>query len=152
MFYTRFIVMMVLGRSVQWDAQPRDDRGVPWAEAWRGMRLPFLTGVVWLALAVCLRGATLRWSATLLPGLLLAAPFAAWTSHLGIGLAARRWGLFLTEDEVAPSPILRAFTRAMVRDAASATRPVKQAPLSYLQPAPEAENERQRVGVGGVVL
>ena len=31
-FYTRFILMMLLGRTVRWDPQPRDDRGVSWAE------------------------------------------------------------------------------------------------------------------------
>ncbi len=70
-FYTRFIIMMVVGRSVRWDAQPRDDRGVAWTEALDRMRLPALTGVAWLAAAAILGGATLRWSASLLPGLLL---------------------------------------------------------------------------------
>ena len=103
-FYTRFIIMMLLGRAVQWDAQPRDDRGVSWAEALHRMRVPFMIGLVWLVAASALGGATWRWSATLLPGLLLAVPFAVWTSYRTLGVAARRMGLFLTEDEVAPQP------------------------------------------------
>ncbi len=116
LFYTRFIAAMLLGSSVRWDAQPRDDRGLSWSEAWRRMRLPFAAGAVWLAAAAVMGGAALGWSATLIPGLLLATPVAVWTSQRGLGLAAKRLGLFLTEDELAPSPVLRAYERAMGRD------------------------------------
>ena len=123
LFYTRFIIMMVLGRTVQWDAQPRDDRGVSWSEGAQRMRLPAVTGLVWLAIASGIGGAVLHWSETLIPGLLLAAPFAVWTSYAGLGLLAQRWGLFLTEDEVAPSGILRAFNRAMARKGVAPAAP-----------------------------
>ena len=60
------------------------------------------------------RAATpLGWSLTLLAGLALATPFAVWSSRTALGRAARRLGLFLTEDEVAPDPVLRAYQRAM---------------------------------------
>ena len=113
LFYTRFIAAMLLGSSVRWDPQPRDDRGLSWSEAWCRMRLPFVTGLVWLVGAAALGGAALSWSATLIPGLLLATPVAVWTSQRVLGLAAKRLGLFVTEDEVAPSPILRAYQRAL---------------------------------------
>ena len=115
LFYTRFIAAMLLGSSVRWDPQPRDDRGLSWSEAWCRMRLPFMAGLAWLVGATALGGAALGWSATLIPGLLLATPVAVWTSQRVLGLAAKRLGLFLTEDEVAPSPILRAYQRALGR-------------------------------------
>ena len=139
-FYTRFIAMMLLGRTVRWDPQPRDDRGVPWGEAVLRMRLPVVTGLVWLASLSLVGGAALAWSLTLLPGLLLAIPAAVWTSLTAPGRAARRWGLFLTQDEVAPSPILRAFGRAMARDGAKLVdRPLPHPQFGYLQPAGEGE-------------
>ncbi len=139
-FYTRFFIMMLLGRTVRWDAQPRDDRGVTWGEAAKRMRLPAGVGVVWLAGLSVIGGAPLHWSMSLLPGLLVAIPAAVWTSLATAGLAARRWGLFLTEDETAPSPILRAFTRRMARDGAPlASRSVVHQPFGYLQPAGEGE-------------
>ena len=137
LFYTRFIAAMLSGRSVQWDAQPRDDRGLSWSEAWLRMRLPFLAGALWLSGAALLGGDALGWSATLLPGLLLATPAAVWTSQRTLGRAARRLGLFLTEDEVAPSPILRAFERAMARAGATPEPRSTPAPAFYLHPAPE---------------
>ena len=136
LFYTRFIAMMLLGRSIRWDAQPRDDRGVSWNEAALRMRLPMLAGLVWLGAVWLAGGAALAWSATLIPGLLLAIPAAVWTSLARAGLAARRWGLFLTPDELAPSPVLRAFNRAMARKTAPAiARPVAQPQFAYLQPS-----------------
>ena len=135
-FYTRFILMMLLGRSVRWDPQPRDDRGVSWTEATHRMRLPGAVGVAWLAGVSVIGGASLHWALTLLPGLLLAIPAAVWTSLSTWGLLARRWGLFLTEDEVSPSPILRAFNRALVREGALTSRPVlHHPPFGYLHPA-----------------
>ena len=134
LFYTRFIAMMLAGRAVQWDAQPRDDRGVSWSEAAQRMRLPMITGLVWLAVASAIGGATLHWSATLIPGLLLAAPFAVLSSYASLGLLARRWGLFLTEDEVAPGTILRAFTRALAgRGASPAAAPVALPQFAYAE-------------------
>ena len=137
-FYTLFISKMLVGQSVRWDAQPRDDRGLTWAEAAARMRPPLLVALVWLAAAYAVGGATLGWSATLLPGLLLAAPAAVWTSKCS--LLARRWGLFLTGDEVSPSPVLRAFSRAMARERAMVdATPVLPPHFGYLQPASEAE-------------
>ncbi len=140
-FYTRFIVMMVLGKSVRWDAQPRDDRGVSWTEALSRLRLPVLTGLAWLGVAAVVGGSTLQWSASLLPGLLLAIPFAVWTSYRMLGLAARRWGLFLTEDEVAPSPVLRSFNRAVAsRFVPEISYPMGQPAFTCLHAVGEAES------------
>ena len=137
LFYTRFIVMMVMGWSVRWDAQPRDDRGLSWAEARSCMAFPTVAGLIWLVAAAGAGKATSLWAASLLPGLLLAVPFAVWTSDRVLGVAASRLRLFLTEDEVAPSPVLRALHRSM------GERLVEPAPIAakfkYLQPAMEVE-------------
>jgi membrane glycosyltransferase len=139
-FYTRFILMMLLGRTVQWDAQPRDDRGVSWTEALHRMRIPFIVGLGWLVASAALGGATWRWSATLLPGLLLAVPFAVWTSYRTLGRAAQRMGLFLTEDEVAPSAILRGYNRALASEGTPVTtRPAGQPQFAYFQAAAETK-------------
>jgi membrane glycosyltransferase len=138
-FYTRSIVMMVLGRSVQWDAQARDDRGVSWGEAWRRMRLPSVIAAAWLAALSVVGGAILGWALALLAGLAVAAPFAVWSSRASLGRAARRLGLFLTADEVGPHPVLRAYQRAMAVTAPQAAPARTPAPLLGLQPAPEPE-------------
>ena len=54
---------------------------------------------------------SLLWCAPLLFGLLAAVPAAVLSSRAGLGRAARRLGLFLTPEEVAPAPVLRACQR-----------------------------------------
>jgi membrane glycosyltransferase len=139
-FYTRYVVLMVLGRSVQWDAQARDDRGVSWAEAWRRMRFPAVIAAAWLAGLSVVGGATLGWALSLLLGLAAATPFVVWSSRTSLGRAARRLGLFLTEDEVAPHPVLRAYARAMAVTSPHPAGPARvPSPLLGLQPAAEPE-------------
>ncbi len=134
-FYTRFIGMMLLGRAVQWNAQPRDDRGVSWGEAVQCMRLPVAVGVIWLAGASLAGGTSLHWALSLVPGLLLAMPASVWTSVARFGLLARRCGLFLTEDELSPSPILRAFNRALVRESVPLAHTMPHPQFGYLHPS-----------------
>ena len=140
-FYTRFILMMILGRSVRWDAQPRDDRGVGWGEAFDRMRLPGVVGLAWLFAAGVVGGVVLDWSESLIPGLLVATPLAVWTSYRSLGALTRRFGLFSTEDETQPSQILRAFNRSTGGKAVDlAVNPADQHGFPYLHPVSEAES------------
>ncbi len=113
-FYTRYIVDLLRGGTVRWESQARDNRGVSWAEGWLRFRGPLLIGVGWLALLCAAGGAMLAWSWPLVVGLLGAIPAVIWSSRLDAGQAARRAGLFLTPEETAPSPVLRALQRAVV--------------------------------------
>lgn len=112
-FYARYVVALLLGQTVRWDAQPRDDRGVSWAEGWVRLRGTLLVGLGWLLLLLQTDAAMLAWCAPLVFGLILALPMAIWSSRTGLGGLARRWGLFLTPEERSPAPILRAYQRAI---------------------------------------
>ena len=125
--YTRYVADLLGGRSVRWDSQARDDRGVSWAEGWLRFRAPTTVGAAWLLLVLAGGGVMLGWAAPLLFGLLLAVPTVIWSSRTTWGAAARRWGLFLTPEETAPPAALRAYQRAMLRPDAEPARPV--APL-----------------------
>ena len=72
-----------------------------------------MIGAAWLALLLATETALLLWSMPLLAGLLLAVPAAILSSRATLGVAARRLRLFLTPDETAPPPILRAYNRLM---------------------------------------
>ena len=68
-FYTRFIGMMLLGRTVRWDAQPRDDRGVSWSRGGcTGCACPPWLDWYGLPLRPPLAARRWRWSATLAAG------------------------------------------------------------------------------------
>ena len=110
--YSRFVLDLLLGRSVRWEAQPRDDRGVGWREGWQRMRGPTLLGLGWLAALPFLPAAVAGWSLPLLLGLLGTVPLAVWSSRTSLGRLTRRLGLLVTPEELAPAPILRAFWRS----------------------------------------
>ena len=112
-FYTQYVAALLLGQTVRWDAQPRDDRGVSWAEGWLRLRGTLLTGVAWLLVLLRTDAMLLAWCAPLLAGLVMALPMAILSSRTTLGNFARRLGLFLTPEEVAPAAILRAYSRAM---------------------------------------
>ena len=120
--YARYLVELVCGRSVRWDAQPRDDRGVSWHEAWLRSRLHVMVGLGWLALLPAMPMAPRVWALPLLLGLLATWPLTVWSSRVSLGALARRFRLLLTPEEAAPAPILRAYQRAV-----AGTPPVERA-------------------------
>ena len=129
-FYTRFIAALIAGASVRWDAQSRDDRGLSWNEAATKLTLPTLVGLIWLTALTLLPGssyALLFWSLPLLAGLLLSIPAAWVSSRVGVGRILRRWGLFLTPEELAPAPIVRAYQH-LVRPSERISRAVPPTP------------------------
>ena len=112
--YTRSVVDLIRGRTVRWDAQPRDDRGVSWAEGWLRTRLMAVSGLCWLLMLPMMPDALWGWTLPLLLGLLAAWPLSVLSSRTTLGAKARRLGLLLTPEETSPPPILRAFQRAVV--------------------------------------
>jgi len=112
-FYTQYVAALLLGQTVRWDAQPRDDRGVSWAEGWLRLRGTLFVGAGWFLLLLQTSPALLAWCAPLLFGLVLALPAAILSSRTTLGGLARRLGLFLTPEETAPASIMRAYSRAM---------------------------------------
>jgi membrane glycosyltransferase len=113
--YTRFVFELLRGRTVRWDAQARDDRGVGWSEGWSRMRLPTLAGLVWLVCLPLMPHGTRGFMLPLLLGLLACWPVAIVSSRVSLGRWARRTRLLLTPEEVNPPAILRAYQRALLR-------------------------------------
>jgi len=116
-FYTRFIGALLRGKSVRWDAQPRDDRGLSWGEAWARLKLPTLVGLAWLIALSCTSVTVLLWAMPLLFGLLACVPVAYLSSRVEVGRAVRRAGLFVTPEETAPAAVLRSYQRLMLAPA-----------------------------------
>ena len=111
--YSRYAAELLLGKTVRWEAQSRDDRGVSWGEAWSRMRLPVLLGAGWLAMLPMMPDGLWAWTLPLLLGLLAAWPMTVFSSRAGLGAKARRFGLLLTPEEVSPSPVVRNFQRSL---------------------------------------
>ncbi|CAO4175309.1 glucans biosynthesis glucosyltransferase MdoH [Methylorubrum aminovorans] len=107
LFAAGAVLTTLVGRVVRWDAQSRDDRSVPWGEAFRlqsdavaaGGALAVLlafSGSPWLAL----------WMAPVAIALLTSPAQSVLTSSTRLGLGSKARGLFLTEDDTRPAPEL----------------------------------------------
>ncbi len=139
LFYTQYVLGLVLGQSVRWTSQPRDDRGVSWAEGWLRFRGAALAGLAWVAALAAADGALLAWCAPLAFGLLAAVPAAVLSSRSTLGRLARHWGVFLTPEEAQPAPVLRAYNRLMVGTLPVPARARQAGPLQLAASAAEAD-------------
>ena len=99
LFHSLFMLGILAGRAVGWPPQARGERGMPWALA-----LGRHGGQVALgAAAVVVMGywapAFLTWLLPVVAGLLLAPLLAVYSSRRSLGVAARRWRMFMTPEE-----------------------------------------------------
>ncbi|MGI4747371.1 MAG: glucans biosynthesis glucosyltransferase MdoH, partial [Janthinobacterium lividum] len=104
MSVTGFVIDTFRGKVVTWNTAARGDRQVGWAEAWERFSVHTLVGLVVMAALWAIRPSLLPWSMPFLSGLILSVPLACWSGSVRLGTLARRFGLFLTCDELAPVP------------------------------------------------
>lgn len=104
-----FVIDTFRGKVVAWNTAARGDRPVGWIEAWERFRVHTLVGLAVMASLWMIRPALLPWSMPFLAGLILSVPIACWSGSVRLGMLARRFGLFLTCDELAPVPEQLAF-------------------------------------------
>ncbi|MEJ1965952.1 MAG: glucans biosynthesis glucosyltransferase MdoH [Gammaproteobacteria bacterium] len=98
-FHSTFVVRTLLGHVVRWDAQPRDDRGISFREAFARMKWHIALGLVWGGVILAFAPAFIWWMAPVLAGLLAGVPLTMITSRADLGHKARERGLFLTPEE-----------------------------------------------------
>ncbi len=99
LFHSLFVLGILAGRAVGWPPQARGDRGMPWALA-----LGRHAGQVALGTAAVLvmgywAPSFLTWLLPVVAGLLLAPLLAVYSSRRSLGVAARRWRMFMTPEE-----------------------------------------------------
>lgn len=104
LYHARFVAGICLGRSVRWDAQPRDRGSLTWREAWRAGAWPTVVGVAWGGMTLALSPLFFLWMSPIFVGLLLAGPLLRWTSSPALGLGARALGLLRVPSEAAAAP------------------------------------------------
>ncbi len=103
MFYHSYFVLSVLvGHKVKWEAQARDGESVPWRVAIKYTQLMSCLAVVWAVSTWYYTPALFMWLLPVLLPMVLAAPIIRLSSHRGMGVAARRAGVFIITDERQP--------------------------------------------------
>jgi membrane glycosyltransferase len=123
LWHTWFVLSMVLGKKVQWNAQTRFGDGTSWSTAVRRHGWQTLLGLGWGTFNWLALPATFWWFAPMLLGMLLAIPLSVWTSRRSVGARARAMGLLLTPEETAPPPELRTLRRWLAQEAGPAPAP-----------------------------
>lgn len=111
MLHAQFVFSVLTGNQVGWDAQERDDAGVPFRAALKTHRTIIVIGLIWGAIAVFVDTAFFWWLSPILAGLVLSPWLTHYSSNLAIGKAARRMKLFVTPEEYDSPEELRALER-----------------------------------------
>jgi len=106
--HTQFIVGLLLGRSIGWRGQARDDHAVPWSIAWRQFWPQTALGAASLGLLATTVPAAIPYALFIAGGLLFAVPLAVVTAMPAAGTALVRIGVGRLPEETDPPPILRA--------------------------------------------
>ena len=107
-FHSLFVVSTLLGKSVGWGTQPRDDRGTTWREALRAHWWGSLLGIGWGAVVYWITPSFFWWISPITFSLALSAPISVFTGRAAVGRLFRKAGLFLIPEEVELPPPLRA--------------------------------------------
>jgi membrane glycosyltransferase len=113
LWHTRFVVTNLLGVSVGWWPQKRAAGGTVWTYAIRRHWGHTLIGLVWGAFMWWLGSSLFWWFTPVLAGMVLSIPLSVFTSRRSLGARARKLGLFLTPEEIAPPPELVALRANM---------------------------------------
>jgi membrane glycosyltransferase len=111
LLHTRFVAMILMGGSVDWMAQPRDDQAVSWRTALARHGPHMAAGLLWAALIYAFAPDFLPWILPIAVGLALSAPLNVLSSSVTVGLWARQAGLLVTPEELSPPSELEATRR-----------------------------------------
>ncbi len=105
-FHSRFVVQNLLGRTVQWKSQGREDAETTWRDALRHHAWDGLWASAWGLGLYWLNPGYFWWLTPIIAALILSVPFSVWVSRVAWGDRTRRLGLFLIPEEVSPPPEL----------------------------------------------
>jgi membrane glycosyltransferase len=106
--HTLFLVRLLLGRSVGWSVQARDDHEVPFALAARQLWPQTLLGLATIALLGATVPAAIPYALFIAGGLVVSIPFAVLTAAPRLGRALVRVGFCRLPEETAPPVELKA--------------------------------------------
>jgi membrane glycosyltransferase len=106
--HTWFLARLLLGRTIEWGAQARDDHKVPWSLAVRSFWPQTLIGLVPLLVLAVAAPSAIPYAFLIAGGPLLSIPLAVVTAAPALGRALIALGLDRLPEETLPPPELRA--------------------------------------------
>ena len=114
MFYHSYFVLSVLiGHSVKWEAQEREGRKVPWKVAFKHTQIMSCLAIVWGVTTFYYTPSLFMWLLPVLVGMVLAAPVIHFSSSDSLGMAMRKRGIFVIDQELEECTALKRLRVAM---------------------------------------
>ena len=107
-FHSFFVATTLLGFTVRWNVQNRDDSGTTWWQAIRFHWWGVAVGILWGWAMLMVNPGFFWWLSPIVAGLILSVPLSVITSNRKLGEAALRWGLFLTPADIHPPEVVDA--------------------------------------------
>ncbi len=120
--HTLFLAQLLLGRTVGWGAQARDDHAVPWTLAFQNFWPQTLIGLAPVLLLALTAPSAVPWALFIAGGPLVSIPLAVVTASSAAGRALIAAGLDQLPEEMAPPAELRALGLPAIEMAAAARR------------------------------
>jgi membrane glycosyltransferase len=108
-----FMIGLLFGKSIVWNGQQRDTKGVAWSEAASALWPQFLFGVIVCGSLYFISPETLMWSLPLTSGYLLAIPFTVLTAAPWFGRLLKRLGIAGIPEDFDPPPEIVAVQRGI---------------------------------------
>ncbi|MBI3768698.1 MAG: glucans biosynthesis glucosyltransferase MdoH [Deltaproteobacteria bacterium] len=106
-FHSRFVLLNLLGRTVTWRSQEREDSETGWGEAIRHHGVDTVVACLWGGSLFWLNPDYFWWVMPIIGALIVSIPLSVYASHVRLGARARAAGLFLIPEEIAPPRELR---------------------------------------------
>jgi len=101
-FHTRFVLTNLIGRTVGWKSQPREDAETTWKEAFTHHAGDTAFACVWAYALFRLSPDYFWWVMPVVGALIVSIPVSVLVSKIELGDRARRLGLFVIPEEVQP--------------------------------------------------
>jgi membrane glycosyltransferase len=117
--HTKFVLYGLLGRTVGWSAQRRSDRGTGWLDAIRFHGFGTVLGVIWGGLLLIYNRSFFWWNTPIIIPLIFSVPLSVWSSHVRVGRALRKLGLFVIPEEIDPPPVLKSLQDNLLQNNAA---------------------------------
>lgn len=107
-FHSRFVLTNLIGRTVVWRSQTREDAETSWPDAIRAHGFDTLFASAWGVALYSLNPDYFWWVLPIIGALVLGIPVSVMASRVASGQRARSLGLFLTPEESDPPAEIRA--------------------------------------------
>ncbi len=112
-FHAYFVVSVLLGFKVNWDAQDREGRLLTWGESFARTLKTTIAAVLWGYMTFTYAPIFFWWLMPILTGLVLAAPIVRYSSSLTLGEDCRKHSIFISPDETNEDPVLTDLKRLL---------------------------------------